>query len=199
MASEETKTTETTTDNAGQKNEVPTEEKLATQNAELTKQVQDLMKQVATLKSASDKNSAEAAEFKRKYRETLSAQEQASQDKAEREAEHEAYVKKLERENSVNAYVRKYMAQGYSEELAQKAAEAMYDGDVDAFFGIQSEATKEIVEAKEREWLKSRPDVNAGTGTTSITKEQFENMNMMERSELRRNSPDVYEQLIGRK
>ena len=92
----------------------------------------------------------------------------------------------------------KYMKQGYSEELATKAAEAMYDGDTDALFNVQTEATTAIIKKKESEWLKSRPDVNAGTGTQGVTKEQFETMNMMQRSELRKKSPEVYERLVGR-
>ncbi|MBR4590637.1 MAG: hypothetical protein IKO36_08285 [Bacteroidaceae bacterium] len=171
---------------------------IAQKLAELTAQNQTLMNEVAKLKKASDKNASEAAEFKKKYRETLSAQEQASEEKAEAEAEREEQFKKLLRENQIAKYVRQYMKQGYKEELAQKAAEAMYDGDTDALFNAQTEATGEIIKAKEREWLKSRPDVNAGTGTQGVTKEQFDSMNMMQRSELRRKSPEVYERLVGR-
>ena len=171
---------------------------VAAKLAELTAQNQALMTEVAKLKKASDKNASEAADYKKKYRETLSAQEQASIDKAEKEAEREEKYNQLLRENQISKYVRQYMKQGYSEELATKAAEAMYDGDTDALFNVQTEATTAIIKQKESEWLKSRPDVNAGTGTQGVTKEQFETMNMMQRSELRRKSPEVYEQLVGR-
>ena len=171
---------------------------VAAKLAELTAQNQALMTEVAKLKKASDKNASEAADYKKKYRETLSAQEQASIDKAEKEAEREEKYNQLLRENQISKYVRQYMKQGYSEELATKAAEAMYDGDTDALFNVQTEATTAIIKQKESEWLKSRPDVNAGTGTQGVTKEQFETMNMMQRSELRRKSPEVYERLVGR-
>ena len=171
---------------------------VAAKLAELTAQNQALMTEVAKLKKASDKNASEAADYKKKYRETLSAQEQASIDKAEKEAERDEKYNQLLRENQINKYVRQYMKQGYSEELATKAAEAMYDGDTDALFNVQTEATTAIIKQKESEWLKSRPDVNAGTGTQGVTKEQFETMNMMQRSELRRKSPEVYERLVGR-
>lgn len=171
---------------------------VAAKLAELTAQNQALMTEVAKLKKASDKNASEAADYKKKYRETLSAQEQASIDKAEKEAERDEKYNQLLRENQINKYVRQYMKQGYSEELATKAAEAMYDGDTDALFNVQTEATTAIIKQKESEWLKSRPDVNAGTGTQGVTKEQFETMNMMQRSELRKKSPEVYERLVGR-
>lgn len=185
------------TNSAEETTETP-EVDVAAKNAELTTQVQELMKEVAKLKKTSDKNASEAADWKKKYRETLSAQEQASEEKAEAEAAREEQFNKLLRENQIAKYVRQYMTQGYTEDLAQKAAEAMYDGDTDALFAVQTEATNAIIKNKESEWLKSRPDVNAGTGNHGVTKEQFEKMNMMERSKLRRESPDVYERLVGR-
>ena len=168
---------------------------VAAKLAELTAQNQALMTEVAKLKKASDKNASEAADYKKKYRETLSAQEQASIDKAEKEAEREEKYNQLLRENQISKYVRQYMKQGYSEELATKAAEAMYDGDTDALFKAQTEATSAIIKAKENEWLKSRPDVPAGTGSSTITKEQFRNMGLVERTELRRKNPDLYDKL----
>jgi len=190
----ETKVEETKNEEVNGTSEVD----VATRNTELTAQVQELMKEVAKLKKTSDKNASEAADWKKKYRETLSAQEQVSEEKAEAEAAKEERFNQLLRENQISKYVRQYMKQGYTEELAQKAAEAMYDGDTDALFKAQSEATNAIITAKQNEWLKSRPDVNAGTGAQVITKEQFEAMNMMQRSELRKKSPEVYERLVGR-
>ena len=190
----ETKVEETKNEEVNGTSEVD----VATRNTELTAQVQELMKEVAKLKKTSDKNASEAADWKKKYRETLSAQEQVSEEKAEAEAAKEERFNQLLRENQISKYVRQYMKQGYTEELAQKAAEAMYDGDTDALFKAQSEATNAIITAKQNEWLKSRPDVNAGTGAQVITKEQFEAMNMMQRTELRRKSPEVYERLVGR-
>lgn len=165
----------------------------------LSEQNQNLMNEVAKLKKASDKNASEASEWKKKYNATLSAQEQASNEKAEREAEREEQFNKLLRENQVNKFVRQYMTQGYSEDLAQKAAEAMYDGDTDTFFKIQSDAVSAIVKKKEDEWIKSRPDIHAGTGGTQITKEQFDKMSVSERTQFANKNPDAYEKLMGRK
>lgn len=165
----------------------------------LTEQNQELMNTVAKLKKASDKNASEAADWKKKYNSTLSAQEQASQEKAEKEAARDAEFETLKRENAVNRYVRKYMSQGYSEDLAQKAAEAMYDGNTEDFFKIQSQATEAIVKAKEAEWIKSRPDVQAGNGSVQVTKEEFARMNIVERSMLYEKDPETYRRLTGKK
>lgn len=182
------------------KNENPDAEvDFAKQIADLNKQNQELMTQIAKLKSASDKNASEAADYKKKWRESLSAQEQASQDEAERQAKHEEYVKGLERKVAIGDYTQLYAKQGYSPEMAQKAAEAFYDGDTDTLFKVQTAAQDAIIKAKETEWLKSRPEINAGTGTqNTVTKEQFDRMSMADRTKLRRESPQVYERLVGR-
>lgn len=185
---------------AEQVEETTTENEIdfAEQNAKLTKQVQELMTQVAKLKSTSDKNASEAADYKKRWRESLSAQEQASQDEADRKAKEEERVKELERKVAINDYAQIFLKQNYSPELAQKAAEAYYDGDSDTYFEVQKAAQDAIIKAKEAEWLKSRPEINAGTGTNTVTKEQFEKMGMVERSELRKKHPEVYERLVGR-
>ena len=72
----------TQTVDAAQENngtEQATEKTAEQQLLEATEQIQSLMNEVAKLKKASDKNAEEAANWKRQYKSTLSAQEQASQ------------------------------------------------------------------------------------------------------------------------
>jgi hypothetical protein len=164
----------------------------------LTEQNQALMTEIAKLKKTSDKNASEAAKYKRQYRETLSAQEQASQDKAEKEAERQEQFEKLLRENKINKYMRQYMGLGYSEEQADKAATARADGDEDTLFKIQSEVQKQMLNSAKAEWMRTRPEVNAGTQQT-VTAEQFAKMGITERTELKRKSPEIYEKLAHKK
>lgn len=195
---ERVKGTEDVKDTAAE--EKKTEELTVEQQLQkFSEQNQTLLNEVAKLKKASDKNASEAADWKKKYQATLSAQEQASAEKAEKEAARDEQFKQLLRENQVNKYVRHYMSQGYSEEMAQKAAEAMYDGDTDTFFKVQEDAVSAIVKAKQDEWIKSRPDIHAGTGTTQYTKEQFDKMSVSERTVFANKNPDAYERLMGRK
>ena len=156
------------------------------------------MTEIAKLKKTSDKNATEAAKYKRQYRETLSAQEQASQDKAEKEAERQEQFEKLLRENKINKYMRQYMGLGYTEAQADKAATARADGDEDTLFTIQNEVQKQIVNAAKAEWMRTRPEVNAGTQQT-VTAEQFAKMGITERTELKRKSPEIYEKLAHKK
>ena len=164
----------------------------------LTEQNQALMTEIAKLKKTSDKNASEAAKYKRQYRETLSAQEQASQDKAEKEAERQEQFEKLLRENKINKYMRQYMGLGYTEAQAEKAATARADGDEDTLFKIQSEVQTQMLNSAKAEWMRTRPEVNAGTQQT-VTAEQFAKMGITERTELKRKSPEIYEKLAHKK
>lgn len=199
MTNEAVETAVETSDTAQNSNEnTETELTIEQQVQKLTEQVQSLMTENAKLKKTSDKNASEAAKFKRQYRETLTAQEQASQDKAEKEAERQEQFEKLLRENKINKYTRQYMGLGYTEAQAEKAATAKADGDEDTLFTIQQEVQKALINAAKNEWMRTRPEVNAGTQQT-VTAEQFAKMGITERTELKRKSPEIYDKLAHKK
>ena len=187
-------TNDTAQNNEATEPELTIEQKVQT----LTEQVQALMTENAKLKKTSDKNASEAAKYKRQYRETLTAQEQASQDKAEKEAERQEQFEKLLRENQMNKYMRQYTSLGYSEAQAEKAAAAKADGDEDTLFKIEADVQKALINAAKSEWMRTRPEVNAGTQQT-VTAEQFAKMGITERTELKRKSPEVYTKLAHKK
>jgi len=131
--------------------------------------VQDLMNQIATLRRSLDKATAEAAENKRKYRDTLSATEKASQEKAEAAAAEAERVKGLERQVALYGLEKQYSRLGYSPEDAAKAATYQYDGDTDSLFklqeGIQKARDAQLRTAIEQEIYKNIPDPKHGTGS----------------------------------
>lgn len=130
--------------------------------------VQDLMNQIASLKRAVDKASGEASEYKKKWRETLSASEQASQEKAEAAALEAERVKGLERQVALYGLEKQFARLGYSAEDATKAANFQYDGDTDSLFrlqeGIQKAREAELRKSIEAEIYKNIPDPKQGTG-----------------------------------
>lgn len=164
--------------------------------AELQAQMQELMTENAKLKRASDKNSAEASEYKKKWKASLSEVEQANMEKAERDAEREEQFKSLVRENQINKLEKSYLAMGYTADESSRMATAEADGDFEEKVKIMAEVDARKKKEYEAEFLKNRPDVNAGTGGTSITKEQFDSMGMVEKSTLRRENPDEYDRLM---
>ena len=144
----------------------PTQDPQPTPEPEPPKQptVQELMVELAKVKKAQEKAASEAAEYKKKYNATLSEKEQASIEKAEKEAEREQQFQDLLRENKINKLEKNFVLLGYSDEQAKKAATAQFDGDTDTLFAVQQEVQQNLIKKKEAEWQKSRPPVNAGTG-----------------------------------
>lgn len=127
-------------------------------------QLQQLMVENIKLKKAQEKAASEAADYKKKYNATLTDKQRADQEKAEKEAEREEQFNKLLKENTVTKYEKNFLALGYPEDLANKAAVAQYDGDTESLFKIQSEFQQKLIKDREAEWLKNRPDIQAGNG-----------------------------------
>ena len=132
---------------------------------------QDLTK----LKNAFTKASSEVADYKHKLQEHLS-------DEEKKRTEQDDLLKQLQEENA--AFKRqsaiadnraKFISFGYGEELAQKTAEALFDGDLETVFANHKTAW----EAKEKEIragvMKSTPVPPAGASTAnaSVTRESI--------------------------
>lgn len=120
--------------------------------------------QIAKMKKAMDKAASDTARYKKQLREKQTAEEVALQEKAEKEAEREEAYQKLLKENTVTKYEKNFLALGYSEELATRAANAQYDGDTEELFKIQQDFQSALLKQKEAEWAKSRPNPQAGNG-----------------------------------
>ena len=160
--------------------------------------IQELMTEIARLNRKADKAASEAAEFKKKYRESLSEAEKASMEKAEREAAREEEFNQLRRENNINKLEKQYMLLGFTADEAARMAVAETDNDQEAKIKIMSEVDGRKKKAYEAEFLASRPDVNIGGGSgKTITKEQFDNMNPVELTKLKRENPAEYDRLIA--
>lgn len=125
---------------------------------------QDLMVELARYKRSIDKLTHENAELTKKYRSTLSEQEQLSLEKAEAEALKDERLKELERKDRIHDLTENFMDLGYDKAQAKKAAAAQVDGDTQTLFEVQSQVQASLLKAKEAEWLKSIPQVNAGVG-----------------------------------
>lgn len=126
--------------------------------------IQDLLLENAKLKRTNDKLSSEAADYKRKWKDTLSTQEKASMEKAEAEAARDEHMKQLEREVAVFKSEKSFVLLGYNEEQAHNAAIAQYDHDTETLFKIQKEVQDGLIKKQQEEWLKTRPPVQTGGG-----------------------------------
>lgn len=184
-----------------QENQAENEEQDEQQNAvtedgkELS--VQELMAELAKVKRAQEKAASEAAEYKKKYNAKLSEKERVDAEKAEREAEREEQFQQLLRENKINKFEKYYLGElKYTPEEASQMAIAEVDDDFDAKLKIQLAVDKRKKKEYEAEFIKSRPQMNAGTGDgKTVTLEQFTKMGVADRVKLKRSDPDGYERL----
>jgi len=192
MADEQNKVTETIEDDKVTK----PEEKKKPEEKEPT--IQDLMTEIAKLKREKDKASSEAAEFKKKYRESLSEVEKASEEKAEQEAQRDEQFKQLLRENTINKIEKSYLAMGWTADEASSVAIAEADGDFDTKVKIMAQVDARKKKEYEADFLKSRPELNFGTGDgKTYTKEQFDKMSPTELTKLKRENEAEYNRLIS--
>ena len=160
--------------------------------------VQELMVELARVKRQLDKTSSEASEYKKKWKESLSEQEQASMEKAEAQAKKDEEFESLKRQVRVNELTENFMDLGYSKDIARKAANAQADGDTQTLLEIQKEFQEQQKKAWEQEFLKSRPEIATGNGTSqAISKEQFDKMTLVEKSKLKRENEAEYNRLLA--
>ena len=151
-----------------------------TDDGEKTPTVEELMAELAKvnaekakLKNSFDEASSDAAKYKKALREKQSAEEIQTEEKLKAQEEHNKYVAELEAFKKKAEAKARYALQGMNEELATKAAEAEVKGDMDELASIQRKHTENLLKEREKEWLKSRPDVNAGNGDDSEEKDPF--------------------------
>lgn len=164
----------------------------------LNEQLQSALVEIARLKRQVDKSSSEAAEFKKKYRESLSETEKASQEKAEAEAKKQEEFESMKKALKINELTENFMDLGYSKDMAKRAATAQAENDTSALLDIQKQFQEKQKKDWEAEFLKSRPEINAGAGTTqTISKETFDKMTLVERTKLKRENKEEYDRLIA--
>lgn len=165
---------------------------------DLLKQIADLKAELNRNKKARDKALSEVGEYKKQLRAKMTADEQAEIERQEAEAEQKAYVASLEAYKKKSEATARYALQGMNQEMATQAADAEISGDMDLLADIQRKHAQQMVKDAQAEWLKSRPELNAGGGSgAKVTQEQFDKMGMIERTKLYNESPEVYKALLA--
>ena len=130
--------------------------------------------EIAKLKNSLSKANSEAADYKKQLRAKQTVQEQEDEAKREAKEQQDAYMKDLEQFKARTLAEKRYRLQGMSEEMADKAAQAEIDGDMDTLATIQKQHTDAALKAAKAEWQKSIPEVNRGTGNApTMTKDEI--------------------------
>lgn len=146
-------------------------------------------------KSTFDKTASELAEAKRQLKAKMTEAEQAEAARAEAEQAIRDELETLRRENAITKSRSEFMALGYDDVLASKAAESLAIGDTAAFYAVQKEFIENIKKAERAAAVASDPKPPAGGGgATEITKEQFDAMGYSERLKLYNEQPELFKQ-----
>lgn len=172
--------------------ETPTSD-VSTQNS----QGVDYESEIRRLKDALSKSNSENADWKRKYNSKLSEEEQVKAIQEEREA----YVKSLE-QKVARTELGAELSKGIKDE---KVLNGVIE---DLIGGNNIEAIKKInkyievrvdsaIKEHDAELLRSNPVPPPTSATGGITKEQFDNMSIAERSELFEKDRELYNKLLN--
>lgn len=183
--------------------EINANENPAENQEQKTPTIEELMAELAKERAANGKQKAaldkalkETGELKKSLRAKQTADEAAEADRKAQEQELQEKYEALLRENTLNRHSNSFKALGFTEEQATQAANALADGDTDALFKALGFGIASITKTAQTNWLNNRPPVNSGVpGSNALTKEQFEKMDMHEKSKLKWEHPDEYERL----
>ncbi len=165
-------------------------------NQSVEQMLAEVMAENKRLKKAVDKASSEAANYKKQFMSTKSEADKAAIEKAEKDASLREELEELRKESKINRFKANFLGSGYSDDLAQKAAEAMYENDTDALFQLQKQYLSEHDKAVKAKLMKDMPAPAIGNDdSVSMTKEEFAKLGYMDRLKLKQEHPTVYHQL----
>ena len=121
------------------------------------------------VKNALTKASSDVAEYKHKLQEHLSEDEK-------KKTEQEELLEKLQQENAefkkqsvIAQHKANFVALGYNEELAEKTAAALFEGDMDSVFENFKTAKAELEKGIRADAMKNTPVPPAGGSTSGQT------------------------------
>jgi DNA repair exonuclease SbcCD ATPase subunit len=147
------------------------------------------------LKNAQSNASSDAAKYKKELQARMSEQEKAAAEAQEILNNLKAENERLKKEQTLANCTAGYLALGFDNALAAKAAEAFYAND----FSKVIEHFKTFLEAHDKalaaDALRNTHRPGTGGGGSAVTKEQFVKMNYAERAKLFEENPDLYNQL----
>lgn len=125
----------------------------------------DSSAELARMKSALDKATSEAADYKKQLKGKLTEDEAAAAEREAKWAEMEAKLKELETEKTISTYKASYLAmQGFDEKLAEETAKALAEGDVKTVFANQQKANAAYEKKLRADLVKQDPKPSGAGG-----------------------------------
>ena len=125
----------------------------------------DSSAELARMKSALDKATSEAADYKKQLKGKLTEDEAAAAERDAKWAEMEAKLKELETEKTISTYKASYLAMpGFDEKLAEDTAKALAEGDMKTVFANQQKANAAHEKKLRAEMVKQDPKPDGAGG-----------------------------------
>lgn len=109
-----------------------------------------------------DKVASELAKVKKELRARMSAEEQKEADRMASDEAMRLELESLRREKTLSNYKASYLSQGYDEHIAEEAATALADGDMDTVFALMKKQAANTEKALRAKILKEIPVPPAG-------------------------------------
>jgi len=159
--------------------------------------IEQLKREAEKWKNAANKASKEAAEQKRLSQARMTEEEVKAAELKVAQDELRERVAELEREKKLVTSTTKLLASGMPVEMAEKAAVAFTDGDMDNYLLLQKQHQDQLAKTQRAEALKTTPKPNTASAAVpkELTSEQFANMGYKELVSLKRENPDLYNEL----
>ena len=155
------------------------------------------------LKTLLQKANSEASEYKKKLKakedelnSKLSEDERIEKERKEKEDEREALLEKLLKDKTVAEHKANFLKAGYDDELADKSATALADGDFKTVFDNLGKFISDRDKQAKVKAMDSAKRPDGGSGTPNLTKAQFDKMTLPEKSKLRETDRELYDSLL---
>lgn len=174
--------------------EMTAEEKLAAlENFEY----EDNAAELERYKNLSSKANSEAAELKRKLKKLSEEDGKRKSEEDERIQSMQQEIESLKRDKTVSDYTAKMISQGYSKKLAEKAANALADGDMESYFSVQVQHNEDFKKSLKAEILKDTPRPDEPGAGKGMTMKDFRKLSPGDRHKYAQEHPEEYKKLYG--
>lgn len=134
---------------------------------ELAKQLAEAKADAEKWKASNDRNSSQVAEYKKQLRDYMSEEQRKEADRKEADEASAKELNELRAEVAKIRAVEKFRKLGMDEELAQTAADAEVDGDMDKVAECYEKHVKAVEANAYQKFLDERKDPASGRGKGS--------------------------------
>lgn len=149
-------------------------------------------------KATFDATASELSKLKKQNTERMSEDERKEAETAEKLASMEKELNTLRKEKTISGFKAKYIAQGYTEDLAEATAKALAEGDTEKVFANQSKFLKDYEKKIKADSLKDTPKPPAGAGSEGMTLKKLKSLSDAEYNKFAIEHPEEFKALYER-